>query len=192
MANKSLESARLNNLVPCFQPRHPLILKIAKLQSICRNNAQRGLKLPVTGEPCARVIVYVCVLANLPFFFFGPDSSASQSQATCRHITWKVWLLSSYFCAQNAHRRHEARAHLCPGRLSALPSAGAEDAAAPQLTNKQNPSTEAQLCRAGTHTLSFLFLLACLHPPGLLRFLLISPRWRKEDRKCSLVTISRW
>lgn len=70
MANKSLESARLNNLVPCFQPRHSLILKITKLQSICRNNAQRGLKLPVTGEPCARVTVYVCVLANLPFFFF--------------------------------------------------------------------------------------------------------------------------
>ena len=134
----------------------------------------------------------MCVCLQTFLFFFCPDSSASQSQTTCKHITWKVWLLSSYFCAQNAHRRHGARAHLCPGRLSALPSAGAEDAAAPQLTNKQNPSTETQLCQAGTHTLSFLLLLARLHPPGLLRFLLISPRWRKEDRKCSLVTISRW
>lgn len=137
----------------------------------------------------------LCVCASLQSFlgfFFCPNASASQSQTTCKHITWKVWLLSSYFCAQNAHRRHEARACLCPGRLSASPSAGAEDAAAPQLTNKHNPSTETQLCQAGTHTLSFLLLLACLHPPGLLRFLFISPRWRKEDRKCSLVTISRW
>ena len=138
--------------------------------------------------------VCVCVCAYNPFFpfFFFFDVSATQSQTTCKHITWKVWLLSSYVCAQNAPRQHEARVRLCPGRLSALPSAGAEDAAAPQLTNKQNPSIEMQLCQAGTHTLSFLLLLACLHPLGLLRFLLISPRWRKEDRKCSLVTISRW
>ena len=141
--------------------------------------------------------VFVCLcmcvcLQSFHFFFFFFDVSASQSQTTCKHITWKVWLLSSYVCAQNAPRQHEARVRLCPGWLSALPSAGAEDAAAPQLTNKQSPSTEIQLCQAGTHTLSFLLLLACLHPPGLLRFLLISPRWRKEDRKCSLVTISRW
>ena len=29
VANKSLESARLNILGPCFQPRHTLLLKIA-------------------------------------------------------------------------------------------------------------------------------------------------------------------